>query len=307
MNNKYFQSEIGKRITIVIDSMNGGGAESVCLDLSRNFIRRGYLVDLVLCEFRGNLLKQIPPEVNLFVLQEEPHEENGNNYCSIPNENINWIVPNNSIKYTEHVKHVVLSWPFGVKFKICRAHKRIVPTRSDRRARLAHAFSVYLMENLPDLVVAILTYSVFCTLVGRDISAISVPVICSIHNSQVNFIPPERKVNSALLRKADWVHSISKGITKELSELKWVDHQKITTIYNSVDKQRIEKLAKLPSGHPWLDNKVRFNHKVIMTVGRLARQKNHPLLIRSFANIARLGNFKLVILGERGGEANYSP
>ena len=298
MNDRKSPQEIGKRIAIVVDSMNGGGAERVCLDLSRNFIQKGYIIDLVLCEFQGSLLKQIPLEVNLFVLDDEQQGEDSNNHCSTPKDKINWIVPTNSIKYLDHFKYVVLNWPFGLKLKTSKKHKRITPTRSDWRARLAHTFSVYLRNNRPDLIFAILTYSVFCTLVGRELSAISVPVICSIRNSQVSFIPAERKVNSTLLQKADRVHTISKGITKELSDLKWVDYKKITTIYNSVDRQRALNLTKELSGHPWLDHKVRFNHKVILTVGRLARQKNHPLLIRSFANIARSGNFKLIILGE---------
>ena len=289
--------KVGKHIAFVIHNM-GGGAERVCLDLSRNFIRNGNVVDLVLYEFQGSLLEQIPPDVNLFVLEEEHHGENGNSYCSIQSNKINWIVPNNSIKYSDHLKHVVLNWPFGLKLIKSKKHKRIMPTRSDWRARMAHAFSVYLKKNRPDLVFANLSYSVFCTLIGRDISTISVPVICSIHISQADFLPIERMVNSALLHKADRVHTVSKGIRKELSELNWVDDKKITTIYNSVDKQRVLQMAKQPSGYPWLDRKSSFNHKIILTVGRLDRQKNHPLLIKSFANLAHSENLKLMILGE---------
>ncbi len=284
---------------MVIDRMHGGGGERVCLDLSRNLIQKGFIVDLVICEFQSNSIYRIPHEVNLFVLLEENPREYGSDQSSVQNERINWIVPTNSIKYSSHFKHVVSNWPFGIKIKTSKKHKRIIPTRSDLRTRLAHAFSVYLRENRPNLVIANLPHSVFCTLVARDICEISVPVICSIHSSQGNFIPTDRnKVNSRLLHKADWVHTVSKGIKKELLELNWVNDKKITTIYNSVDKQRVIKLARLPSGHPWLDHKVRFNHKVIMTVGRLDRKKNHPLLIRSFAKFARSGNFKLIILGE---------
>ena len=276
----------------------------MCLDLSKDFIRKGYIVDLVLCEFKGSLLEQIHPEVQLFVLEDKQHGKKRNNKCSIPNDKINWIIPTNSIKYSDHFKYVVLSWPFGIKLKTSKKHKRIVPTRSDRRTRLAHAFSVYLMENQPNLVIASFLYSIFCTLVGRDISAISVPVICSFHNSQFHLYPTERMVNITLLHKADWIHTVSNGIKNELKQLNWFDHKKITTIYNSVDKQRVLELAKQPSGHPWLDRKAMFNHKVILTVGKMDRQKNHPLLIRSFANIVRSGNFKLIILGEGRGRRN---
>ncbi len=303
INDRTFHSNFGKRIAIVVDSMNGGGAERVCLDLSRNFIRKGCIVDLLLCEFHGNLLDQIPVEVNLFILEEEQHRKGYEDHCSIPNDKINWIVPTNSIQFSDHLKYVTLCWPIGIKLNSnTKRHKRIFPIRSYKRVRWSHAFAVYLRENRPDLVLANLWYSVFCTLVGRDISAISVPVICSIHNAQISSIPRKRKLNCKLLSKADWVHTVSNGIKKELSELNWFDDKKITTVYNSLDKQRVCELAKQRSGHPWLDRKVRLNHKVILAVGRLASQKNHPLLIRSFANIAQsAGNIKLIILGEGRG------
>ena len=298
MNDRMSQPEADKRIAIVIDHMKGGGAERVCLDLSRNFILKGNAVDLILCEFKGRLPQQIPPEVNLFVLEEKQHRKNCNNNCSTPNDKINWIVPTNSIQYSDHLKHVILCWPFGIKLKTSKKHKRVFPTRSDRRSRLAHAFSVYLIENRPDLVLANLCHSVFCTLIGREISAISVPVICSIHASQSELFLLERKVNSALLHKADYVHTVSKGIKNELSELNWADDKIITTIYNSVEKQRILQLATRSSGHPWVERKVKFNHKIILSVGRLSREKNYPLLIKSFANLAQSENLKLIILGE---------
>ena len=49
-----------KHIALVIDSMNGGGAENVCLTLVRELLAKQYRVDLVLLEYRGKLLSQIP-------------------------------------------------------------------------------------------------------------------------------------------------------------------------------------------------------------------------------------------------------
>ena len=259
------------------------------LDLSKNFVQIGYTVDLVVCSFIGDLLNQIPPEVNLFVLEGKKSNRKSDFVCSVPEFKINWVVPKNLMLYSDFVQHVVLGWPFGV---------HAVPNRRGKRSRRAHAFSIYIKRYRPNVVIASLSTSVYSVLIGRDISTISVPVICSIHNSQLGFIPRERKLNSALLHKADRVHTVSKGIMNELSKLNWVDDKKITTIYNSVNKQRILKMANQASGHPWIDHKVRFNHTVILTVGRLTRQKNHPLLIRSFANIARYRNLKLIILGD---------
>ena len=99
--------KVGKHIAVVIH--NRGGAERVCLDLSRNLIQKGCIVYLVLFEFQGGLLKKIPPEVNLFVLEEEHNGENGNNFCPIQSNKINWIVPTNSTKNSYHLENVFLN------------------------------------------------------------------------------------------------------------------------------------------------------------------------------------------------------
>ena len=288
-------SNNSRRIAIVIDTLAGGGAERVCLDLSKYFVQNGYSVDLVICTFLGKLLDQIPPRVNLFVIEGKQLNRKSNFVCSVPKEEINWVVPKKLIPLSDFLQHIVMSWPYGIY---------AIPSRRGKRSRRAHAFSIYVERYRPNLVIASLWTAIYSTLIGRDISTISVPVVCSIHNCQIVTIPRKRRVYSSLLHKADWIHTVSNGIKKDLIELNWGDNKRISTIYNSVDKHRIINLANQPPGHPWLDRKVRFNHKIILSVGRLTNQKNYPLLIKSFANIARSGNYKLIILGEGGGRNN---
>ena len=57
-----------KHIAFVIDSMHGRGAENVCLTLARELLIKQYRVDLILLEFHGGRLMEIPHDVNLFVL-----------------------------------------------------------------------------------------------------------------------------------------------------------------------------------------------------------------------------------------------
>ena len=83
-----------KHIALVIDSMNGGGAENVCLTLVRELLAKQYRVDLVLLEYRGKLLSQIPHGVNLFALVRRFRKNQSIEAlkpCSIPFENIQWI------------------------------------------------------------------------------------------------------------------------------------------------------------------------------------------------------------------------
>ena len=81
-------------ISIIIDNMNGGGAERVCIELVRYLLKQSYTVDLILCDFHGELLREIPLKVNLFVI-DEMFDKKGNvpNQCSISYEDIQWINP----------------------------------------------------------------------------------------------------------------------------------------------------------------------------------------------------------------------
>ena len=138
----------------------------------------------------------------------------------------------------------------------------------------------------------------FTTLIGREISGSQIPVICSVHNSLTSTTRHRIQIYTGLLHKADWVHAVSAGIKRELSERKLFPAQRTTAIYNFFDDSRITQLVGLRSGHPWLDRKDTFAYKIILSVGRLENQKNFSLLIRSFSQLSNLRDTKLVILGE---------
>lgn len=70
---------------------------------------------------------------------------------------------------------------------------------------------------------------------------------------------------------------------------------KTTVIPNMVDIERISVKAQAPSDHPWLKQKDR---PVIISIGRLAKQKNFSLLIEAFNIVRRKIDARLIILGK---------
>ncbi|MBV8686767.1 MAG: glycosyltransferase [Alphaproteobacteria bacterium] len=54
-----------ERLAFLLPNMGGGGAERVALNLIRDFVGRGYEVDLVLVRAGGELLAMLPPEVRV--------------------------------------------------------------------------------------------------------------------------------------------------------------------------------------------------------------------------------------------------
>lgn len=99
-----------------------------------------------------------------------------------------------------------------------------------------------------------------------------------------------------LYPKADLIISVSEEIKRDLICNYNVDADKIKVIYNSYDINSIHIKSKdiLDDEHKYL-----FRDPVIITAGRLNKQKGHWHLIRAFSQVKKvIPNAKLVILGE---------
>ncbi|MBU2544905.1 glycosyltransferase [Patescibacteria group bacterium] len=97
-----------------------------------------------------------------------------------------------------------------------------------------------------------------------------------------------------LYKKADLIIVNSYGIKDMLVKGFKLNEKKIKTIYNPIDIEEISKLSKNP-----LDNKEIFTHPVIISVGRLIKEKGHKHLINAFKQVQEvIQETRLVILGE---------
>lgn len=68
-----------------------------------------------------------------------------------------------------------------------------------------------------------------------------------------------------------------------------------TVIFNPVDVERVQTLAREQANHPWFQN---HDIPVILTAARLAKQKQLDQLIRAFAEVLQFMPARLLILGE---------
>jgi len=99
-------------------------------------------------------------------------------------------------------------------------------------------------------------------------------------------------------RFADEIVAVSKGVAEDVSELFFIRRDRIKVIYNPIVNNEMLKLSEERVDHPWIVDK---QVPVILGAGRLAKQKNFPLLINAFSIIKNEIDAKLIILGE--GEA----
>jgi glycosyltransferase involved in cell wall biosynthesis len=94
---------------------------------------------------------------------------------------------------------------------------------------------------------------------------------------------------------ADDIVAVSGGVADDLAETAGIDRQRIRVIHNPVDVQSIRKLALEPFAHPWFTPDA---PPVIVSAGRLTREKDYPTLIRAFDLLRRRRPARLLILGE---------
>src|SRR5690606_31621870 len=89
---------------------------------------------------------------------------------------------------------------------------------------------------------------------------------------------------------------VSKEIKKDLIYNYGLNEDKIKVIYNSYPIGKIKKMAQTDIEEKY---KTIFNNPVIITAGRLNKQKGQWHLIRAFSKVKdSIPNAKLVILGE---------
>lgn len=99
-----------------------------------------------------------------------------------------------------------------------------------------------------------------------------------------------------LFHRAGRVIAVSQTIAKDLQERYGVSPKKLQIIYNPVDVEGIQKKAKekIP-----LEYQEIFSHPIVVTMGRLTRQKGQWHLLRAFKEVKRrVPDAELISLGE---------
>ena len=96
--------------------------------------------------------------------------------------------------------------------------------------------------------------------------------------------------------RAQKIIPVSYASSQDLIEHYGIQKQKIQVIYNPIDIEKIERLSKAPLNKSFEEI---FSHPVVITMGRLMKQKAQWHLIKAFKKFKEtVPNAKLVVLGE---------
>ena len=103
-----------------------------------------------------------------------------------------------------------------------------------------------------------------------------------------------KRIAQQLYLRADAVVTPSQGVAEYLCERLALPLERITVIYSPVISPKLLRKGDLSVTHRWFNG----DYPVILSAGRLTRQKNFASLIRAFAQVRARRPAKLLILGE---------
>ena len=96
--------------------------------------------------------------------------------------------------------------------------------------------------------------------------------------------------------KLDGIIAVSEGVREDLLKTTGMPADRITSIKNPVTTADMIEEAQTPVDHPWLSKN--FDEPVLITVGRLTKNKDHQTLLEAFRLINDTTPSRLLILGE---------
>lgn len=101
-----------------------------------------------------------------------------------------------------------------------------------------------------------------------------------------------------IYRLASRIIALSKGVKENIIHRYFISEKRIDVIYNPIDLEKIENLAKeeILAEHEHIFSQT--NQKTLVTAGRFVREKDHQTLIRALYHVNKKIAAQLVILGE---------
>lgn len=264
------------RIGLLLESFMGGGIERVTLSLARLLKERGHQVVLLVCRPEGPLRDSIGEGISVRPLTPGPI----------------WKGRVFALK-AHHESRLSLIAPV------------LLPRQPSKTLRCLPDLIHFLDSGAIDALLSPTPHLNVEAVWARRLSSVPVRLVICEH-IQVSHFLSERPVwrnrfLGPLMRQAypdaDSIVAVSNAVADELVSFARLPRDTITTVYNPVVTGELIRQSKEPVDHPWFrDDDV----PVVLTVGRIAEQKDHPTLIRAFAKLRAQRHVRLLILGEGG-------
>lgn len=185
-------------------------------------------------------------------------------------------------------------WPTGVPLICLNKHSRL------DFFRLVWQLRSLIREEKSEAILSFCWYTNFfallCTRAMRHRPSVIIVAPCSTgHLLRANRLAA---VKSLLIRwfypRASYIIVVSRGVKDDLIQNFGIRPSKIKVIYCGVDTEQIRALSREPVSFPWFKERL----PILIAVGRLAKEKNYPLLLKAFSLARQKIPSRLIVLGE---------
>ena len=154
----------------------------------------------------------------------------------------------------------------------------------------------YMKRERPDVLLVNNPYPGVAALIAKGLFIRNLSLVYRHANTFSREAPtPDSRLLRYFLPFADTIVTISRGATEDFKRsFPNVSHL-VRYVPNAAVTPDIAEQATSPVDHPWFDDPT---HPVVLSVARLAPQKDLATLLRAFAEVVRSRPARLVILGE---------
>ena len=264
------------RIAFLLDSLSGGGAEQVILNLASGFASAGFTVDLLVCKMKGQLLGQIPSNVTLIRLNSV--SSLSGMLCALRAD----------------IGCFKLVMATLIRLKKVPGNFKSLPAIID-----------YLKKNQPAALLSALPKSNISAVLAGSYCRGSTRIAVGMHSHYSAGSQFDKKENSikdaymlAMMRRyygrADVVIAVSNGTKNDACEVLELPQDQVAAVYNPVATHDIAELREEAPDHPWL---AVGDIPVIIGIGRFVAEKDFPLLLDAFAKVRQERQVRLIFLG----------
>lgn len=258
-------------IALFVDRMTDGGVQRSFLALAETFQAKGCAVALVVGDDLGRHHQAIPAGVELITLTSGTAGSR-----VIADARVRWMAWRRSD--WQNVKGLRQRW------------RSFIP-----------GLARYLDEAKPDALLSAKTLVNIVALTAKRWSGARTRIVVSERTHLSTSIGRSRRDWKAsalpplireLYRDANGIVGISGHVADDIAEISGLGRAEITTIHNGL--LRPEAIDLPAADHPWFGECT----PVILSVGRLSKEKDFPTLIRAFAHLRAQREAKLIIVGE---------
>ena len=273
-------------VGFLLTGLDGGGAERVVLNLAAVLIARGHRADLVIPRLAGDYRTAIPLGTRVY-------------RARLPGTDRKFLRAVQRRGVQMEAMPIDLVGAARTWLVLARRYPGIPVLRGSGMRSIypyAHFLARYIREVRPHVLVSALPGPNAIAVCAAELTDRAVPVVVTVWNNvAADYAPEWLAASRTLYPLADAVVAVSRGVGESVRRSLGVDAERVSVIYNGVPAGRIRRLAQAEVTHPWFAD---GEPPVVLSVGREARQKDHPTLVEAFGLARREVNSRLVILGK---------